>query len=138
MSLKNSTWVGTECDLGFSSGAGAGGASAGSRSRLRPPRQRLLLAGAADAATWRVGADTPPSNLGGATAGREAAASSRLDLPFGGSETCSALADPGGVRAGLSPKGFCRSHRVRTWTEWMDGGGFPRTQRGVLRLGQAD
>lgn len=44
---------------------------------------------AVGAATWRAGADTRASNLGGATAGREAAASPRLDLPFGGSETCS-------------------------------------------------
>lgn len=126
MSLKNPTWVGTECDLGFSPGAPGeegerlleglepGCALAGSASCWQE------TACAAAAATWRVGADTRSSNLGGATTGGEAAASPRLDLPFGGSETCSALADRGGVRAGLSPKGLRRSHRVGTWTGWMD------------------
>lgn len=61
------------------------------------------IARAAGAATWRAGADTGPSNLGGATAGRETAASPRLDLPSAGSETCGALTDTGGVPAGLSP-----------------------------------
>lgn len=103
MSLKNPTWVGTECDLGFSPGAPGEG-----RGRLQQgldPGCALSgsascwqeTARAADAATGRVGADTRPTNLGGATAGREVAASPRLDLPFGGSETCSALTQEASV-----------------------------------------
>lgn len=78
MSLKNPTWVGTECDLGFSPGALGGGVGRRFQQGLDPG---CILPGsascwqesacAADAATWRVGADTQPSNLGGATAGRE-------------------------------------------------------------------
>lgn len=85
MSLKNPTRVGTECDLGFSPGALRDGVGRRFQQGLDPgcalPGSASCWqesVGAADAATWRVGADTRPSNLGGATEGRE---SGRLTSP---------------------------------------------------------
>lgn len=105
MSQRNPIGVGTGCSLGFSPGgvwrwdvAPGGDVALGKGIQLGLDTGCALCgsascwqetARAVGAATWRAGADTPASNLGGATAGREAAASPRLDLPFGGSETCS-------------------------------------------------